>query len=150
MKPIIKTCLSTLAFIAASSSAYAQTSNCEIALIAPKAVAEDAQFARAGAFMNSVYDEEKGHLSAVAGTPVRAVMCTRRTLIPTLRDLPILQTGIPFAISDDFDSTASGLLTIYDTGKEFKAEYSGPKLSPESEKKLRDTLEIFNLQKFSQ
>ncbi len=150
MTNLIKFGLFALAFMAASHSVLAQTSNCEIVLIAPRAAAEDAQFARAGAFMNSVYDEEKGHLSAVAETPVRAVMCTRRTLIPTLRDLPILQTGLPFAISEDFDSASSGLLTIYDTGKEFKAEYSGPKLSPQSEKELRDTLEIFNLQKFAQ
>ncbi len=150
MTNLIKTALSALTFMAASSSAYAQTSNCEIVLIEPSAAAKDAQFARAGAFMNSVYDEDAGHLSSVAGTPVRAVMCTRRTLLPSLRDLPILKTGLPLAISEDFDSASSGLLTVYDTGKEFKAEYSGPKLSPESEKKLRDTLEIFNLQKFAQ
>ena len=64
-----------------------------------------------------------------------------------MRDLPILQTGLPLSLSQDFDSSTSGLLTLYDAGTDFKAEYSGPDLSPEDEDKLRSTLEIFNFQK---
>ena len=129
-------------------SAAAQDSACEIALMPIEGRSADAQFADAGAFLDSVYDGRDGHLKTLAGMPVRAVLCRRDDLIPTMRDLPVLKTGMPLSLSQDFDSTTSGLLTLYDAGADFKAEYSGPPLSPEQQKRLRDTLEIFNFQKF--
>lgn len=131
-----------------SASASAQSSNCEIVLMPLGGSAEEGTFADAEGFLDSVYDGEEGHLSSVADIPIRAVMCERGTLVPTMRDLPILKTGLPLSLSQDFDSNTSGLLTLYDAGKDFKAEYSGPKLSEDDEKKLRSTLEIFNFQKF--
>ena len=131
-----------------SASASAQSSNCEIVLMPLGGSAAEGTFADAEGFLDSVYDGEEGHLSSVADVPIRAVMCERGTLVPTMRDLPILKTGLPLSLSQDFDSNTSGLLTLYDAGKDFKAEYSGPKLSEDDEKKLRSTLEIFNFQKF--
>ena len=131
-----------------SASASAQSSNCEIVLMPLGGSAAEGTFADAEGFLDSVYDGEEGHLSSVADVPIRAVMCERGTLVPTMRDLPILKTGLPLSLSQDFDSNTSGLLTLYDAGKDFKAEYSGPKLSEDDEKELRSTLEIFNFQKF--
>lgn len=131
-----------------SASASAQSSNCEIVLMPLDGSAAEGTFADAEGFLDSVYDGEEGHLSSVTDIPIRAVMCERGTLVPTMRDLPILKTGLPLSLSQDFDSNSSGLLTLYDAGKDFKAEYSGPKLSEDDEKELRSTLEIFNFQKF--
>ena len=131
-----------------SASASAQSSNCEIVLMPLGGSAAEGTFADAEGFLDSVYDGEEGHLSSVADIPIRAVMCERGTLVPSMRDLPILKTGLPLSLSQDFDSNTSGLLTLYDAGKDFKAEYSGPKLSEDDEKELRSTLEIFNFQKF--
>ena len=131
-----------------SASASAQSSNCEIVLMPLGGSAAEGTFTDAEGFLDSVYDGEEGHLSSVADVPIRAVMCERGTLVPTMRDLPILKTGLPLSLSQDFDSNTSGLLTLYDAGKDFKAEYSGPKLSEDDEKELRSTLEIFNFQKF--
>ncbi len=125
----------------------AQSYVCEIALMPEGGTTSDGQFADASIFLESVYDDEEGHLETSFDIPIRAVMCQREDLIPTMRDLPILQTGLPLSLSQDFDSTTSGLLTLYDAGADFKAEYSGPDLSPEDEDKLRSTLEIFNFQK---
>lgn len=130
-------------------SASAQSSECEIVLMPEGGRTADGQFANAAVFLESVYDAEDDHLKISDGLPIRAVMCQRQDLIPTMRDLPILKTGLPLSLSQDFDSKTSGLLTLYDAGDDFKAEYSGPKLSPQEEDKLRSTLEIFNFQKFA-
>ena len=127
----------------------AQSSFCEIVLMPEGGTTSDGQFAEASTFLDSVYDGEDGYLETSFDIPIRAVMCEREDLIPTMRDLPILQTGLPLSISQDFDSTTSGLLTLYDAGAEFKADYSGPVLTPQDEEKLRSTLEIFNFQKFA-
>jgi len=133
-----------------TAPAFAQSSDCEIVLMPAGGTAADGQFADAAEFLDSVYDDEEGHMTTLGDLPLRAVMCRRDNLIPTMRDLPLLKTGLPLSLSQDFDSNTSGLLTLYDAGADFKAEYSGPNLSPEDEKRLRDTLEIFNFQKFVQ
>ena len=103
-----------------SASASAQSSNCEIVLMPLGGSAAEGTFADAEGFLDSVYDGEEGHLSSVADIPIRAVMCERGTLVPSMRDLPILKTGLPLSLSQDFDSNTSGLLTLYDAGKDFK------------------------------
>jgi len=133
----------------AASFGQDANANCEIVLMPNDGQIEDGQFVDAGAFIESVYDgNDDGHMLMFGDLPIRAVMCTRENLVPTMRDLPLLKTGLPLSLSQDFDSSTSGLLTLYDAGADFKAEYSGPPLSPEDEKRLRDTLEIFNFQKF--
>lgn len=128
--------------------AAAQDTACEIALMPAGGTSSQGQFSDAAQFLESVYDAQDGHMKTLAGLPVRAVLCRRDSLIPTMRDLPVLKTGVPLSLSQDFDSTTSGLLTLYDAGADFKAEYSGPPLPLDEQKRLRDTLEIFNLQKF--
>lgn len=131
-------------------AAFAQSAECEIVLMPAGGAPEDGSFADASAFLETVYDGEKGVMRAAGDLPIRSVMCRRDDLIPTMRDLPILKTGLPLSLSQDFESTTSGLLTLFDAGADFKAEYTGPPLSPEEQKRLRSTLEIFNFQKFVQ
>ena len=135
-----------LAALIVPLSAHAQ--DCEIVLMPIGGSPDDGVFMEASTFLQTVYDEDDGHMERVGDLPVRGVMCRRETLVPTMRDLPLLKTGLPLSLSQDFESTTSGLLTLYDAGADFKAEYSGPDLSQEDEKRLRDTLEIFNFQKF--
>ena len=125
----------------------AQSYVCEIALMPEGGTTSDGQFADASIFLESVYDDKDGHLETSSNIPIRAVMCRREDLIPTMRDLPVLQTGLPLSLSQDFDSSTSALLTLYDAGEDFKADYSGPDLSPKDAERLKSTLEIFNFQK---
>ncbi len=138
----------SLVIAAFAMPAAAQSSDCEIVLMPIGGSASDGQFSEAAQFFESVYDAVPGHMETLADMPVRAILCRRDNLVPTMRDLPLLKTGLPLSLSQDFDSTTSGLLTLYDAGPDFKAEYSGPELSADDKKTLRDTLEIFNLQKF--
>ena len=82
----------------------AQSYVCEIALMPEGGTTSDGQFADASIFLESVYDDEEGHLETSFDIPIRAVMCQREDLIPTMRDLPILQTGLPLSLSQDFVS----------------------------------------------
>ena len=103
----------------------------------------------AGAFLSSVYDDEPGHVETVDGHKIRALFCQRRSAIPTLRDFPILETGVAFSLSQDFDSADSDLtLTRFIDGA-FKTTYSGPGLDVKEQAQLDDTLEVFNFQPHS-
>ena len=100
----------------------------------------------AGAFLSSVYDDQAGHIEDIDGHKIRAVFCQRRSAIPTLRDFPILETGVALSLSQNFDSASSDLtLTRFIDGA-FQATYSGPGLDPQEQLKLDDMLEIFNFQ----
>lgn len=132
-------------------SAYADNiAKCEIVLL--ESVGEDggsaqvASFRPAGEFISSVYDGEEGHLTESDGHKIRAVMCERSDVIPTLRDFPLLATGIPFSISENFDSSDSRLMTFYYKAGEFKHKYKGPDLMAEDQTKLDEILDVYNLQ----
>lgn len=97
-------------------------------------------------FISSVYDDEDGHVSEIGDHKIRGVMCERRGVIPTLRDFPIVATGIPLSLSQNFDSTKSSLMTLYFKEGEFRHIYKGKPLSPSEQSKLTDVMEIYNLQ----
>ena len=109
-----------------------------------------AKFHDAGKFVDSVYDGEKGFQTKIDGSAILAVMCTRKSLLPTLRDLPLIKTGLPLSLSQDFDSPKSGLLTLYDDGTAYKADYTGPDDLAPNAKKLDSVMEIINLQRLAQ
>lgn len=138
-----------LVFTVLAEGAAAQTADCELLLMPAGGTKTDAQFVNANEFLDSVYDDQRDHRLSIGALAVRAVMCQRADVVPSMRDFPILKTGLSLALSDNFDDQSGRLLTIYDAGNEFKAEYSGPKLSQETEARLRDTLEIFNFQKLA-
>lgn len=107
---------------------------------------EVASFRPAADFIASIYDDENEVLREIDGLPIRAVMCKRKSIVPSLRDFPIVATGTPFMISQNFDSTETGLTTIYFKDGEFRSSYNGPELTDALEADMKDRLEVFNLQ----
>lgn len=144
--------LTVVVIAALSVPAFAADENCEVVTL-PKTVESktlgEAAFHDAKIFLDSLYDTAPETVMTIADAPILAVMCTRETLLPTMRDLPIIQTGLPFSLSQNFDSPASGLLTIYDDGTAYRADYTGdPALGPDAAE-LKDLMEIFNLQRLT-
>ncbi len=105
-----------------------------------------ASFRPATDFLSSVYDDKDSHLKEIDGHEIRGIMCTRRNVVPTLRDFPIVATGLSLAISENFDSPESNLLTVYYADGQFQYKYDGRPLSSEAQAKLADVMDIFNLQ----
>jgi len=125
----------------------ASDTQCEIVLI--ERVEDGANIARfhpADAFLDSVYDAEEGYIKRVDDNAINGVLCERANVIPTLRDFPVLATGIPLSLSEDFDTPDSRLITLYYDGEGFTHVYKGEPLSDTDQASLADTLEIFNLQ----
>lgn len=126
--------------------------NCEVILMEPMIKdgedtgAKFASFRPAAEFLSSVYDGEEGHATQLDEYDIRGVMCKRREIIPTLRDFPILATGIPFSVSENFDAVDSNLMTLYFKDDEFRYSYSGAELTQKELSDLTDVMEIFNLQ----
>ncbi len=100
----------------------------------------------AGAFISSVYDDEPGHIREVDGHNIRAVLCERRSAVPSLRDYPIIETGIPLTLSQNFDSAKSDVVIIRFKDGAFQASYTGPGLTPQAQAELDDVVAVFNLQ----
>lgn len=108
------------------------------------------RFHSAGPVIDSLYDDAPGFVDLINDEPVVAIVCTRENLLPTLRDLPIIKTGLSFSLSQDFDSPDSGLLTITDNGKDYVADYTGPDALAPNADELSDVMSIFNLQRLAQ
>lgn len=108
--------------------------------------AEVASFRPAADFIASIYDDETEIMREIDGLPIRAIMCKRKSVVPSLRDFPIVATGTPFMISQNFESTESGLTTIYFKDGEFRSSYKGPDLDEDTAEEMADRLEVFNLQ----
>jgi len=108
--------------------------------------AEVASFRPAEDFIASIYDDETETLREIDGLPIRAIMCKRKSVIPSLQDFSIVATGTPFMISQNFESTESGLTTIYFKNGEFRSSYKGPDLDEDTAAEITERLEAFNLQ----
>jgi len=105
-----------------------------------------ASFRPAAEFMSSVYDDAEGHVDNIDGHAIRGVLCQRTNVIPSLRDFPIIATGIPFSLSDNFDRPDSQLVTVYFKDDAFQHKYAGKDLSKDDKTALMDVMEVFNLQ----
>ena len=103
-------------------------------------------FAPAVDIIASIYDDEDGFLNEIDGRDVKAILCQRSSVVPSLRDFPILKTGIPFAISTDFEAVDSRSVTIFFKDGEFQHVFKGAELSENQQSKLIDVMEVFNLQ----
>ncbi|MGB0906129.1 MAG: hypothetical protein ACPGVT_01455 [Maricaulaceae bacterium] len=153
MKTYLKLCFAGACILGSNVTAFAD--DCELIVMNPaksdsqEAILAAAEYHSAEAFLKSVYDADKDTIMTVEEKPIRAVMCTRENVVPTLRDLPLIQTGLPLSLSQDFNATDSSLLTLYDDGKDYKADYSGPALSKPDEKNLIEMLEVFQLQRLA-
>lgn len=103
-------------------------------------------YAPAANVLASIYDEEDGFQDEIDNQKVKAILCERTSVVPTLRDFPILATGIPFALSNNFDATDSRSVTIFFKDGEFQHIFKGTELSEDQQTELDDAMEIFNLQ----
>ena len=141
-----------LALLAPAATADDNIAACEVILLqdikgeANEERMQVASYRSAVDFIASVYDEEDGHITKVDDLTIRGLICVRDNVIPTLRDFPIVATGIPMSLSQNFESTTSGLMTIYFKGETFQHKYSGPDLTETELASLTDALETFNLQ----
>lgn len=134
-----------------SHGAFADNiAGCEVVLMEKikqqdnEGVTEIASFRPAADFIASAYDEELEILREIDGLPIRAIMCKRKSVVPGESDFPIVATGTPFMISQNFDSTETGLTTIYFKDGEFRSDYKGPDLSEKVEAELKARLKAFN------
>jgi hypothetical protein len=107
-------------------------------------VTEIASFRPAADFIASAYNEETEVLREIDGLPIRAIMCKRHSIVPSESDFPIVATGTPFMISQNFDSNETGLTTIYFKDGEFRSSYKGPELSADKETEMKMRLAGFN------
>lgn len=123
--------------------------NCEIVVQqsveadAAENSAQIATFMPAGDFIFSVFGA-KPHLTEVDGKPIRAVMCTRGSLVPSEFDLKMIRTGIPLYLSQDFDAQDSALMSISKTDKGYDYDYSGPDMSADNLALLKLRMKALN------
>ncbi len=103
-----------------------------------------ATFLPADDFIYSVFGGKNGHLTEVDGKPIRAIMCTRSSVIPTEFDEKLIQTGIPLHLSQNFDSPDSALMSINKQDGKFVHNYSGDPLSADDKEMLQLRLKHVN------
>lgn len=106
--------------------------------------AQIASYRPAVHFLASLYDEEEGHLDHMSGFPIRAIMCRRNDVIPSETDYPILATGLPFILSQDFDRPDTDSLTMFWKDGAIDYVYKGYPLSAESQAILDNRLASFS------
>ena len=151
----LKSLFNTLAIVAllwAAPSAVlaADGADCEIVLMQvidvdpTKGEAQAASFLPAADFMRSVRDKTPGHMTDVNGQPIRIVMCRRNDVIPAKSDYAIMATGIPFVLSQDFDSQDTDSMTMFWKDGKFQYIYKGYPLSTEAERTLETRLTDFS------
>jgi len=130
----------------ASNTYAAETPVCELLLVqiiqSPdgKGEAQVPSYIPAAEFLATLDDDKPGHMTDYLGHKIQAVMCRRDDIIPTKEDHAILATGIPFILSQDFDSTDTDSLTLYWKDETIQHVYKGYPLSEEAESE--DALEL--------
>ena len=137
--------------VSLSSPAWADNiAGCEVVLMEKieqednEGVTEIASFRPAEDFIASAYDEDTEVVREIDGLPIRAIMCKRKSVVPSESDYPIVATGTPFMISQNFDSTETGLTTIFFKDGEFRSNYKGPELSEAVKAEIETRLDNFN------
>ena len=64
-------------------------------------------------FIASVYDADPEHQTQIDGHNIQALLCRRNDLIPAETDYPMMATGVPFVLSQDFDRSDTDSLTVF-------------------------------------
>jgi hypothetical protein len=95
-----------------------------------------ATFLPAYDFIYSVFDGEPGHMREIDGQEIKALMCKRTDIVPSLFDVKLIETGIPFYLSQDFDSATSALIAITKKDGMFTVDYAGAPLGTEDQERL--------------
>ena len=98
----------------------------------------------AASFIASVHDEDPDHQTEIEGHPIQALLCQRNDVIPAKSDYPMMATGVPFVLSQDFDSAKTDSLTVYWKDGAFDYVYKGHPLSEEAQAILEDRLADFS------
>lgn len=152
MRPLITASLFSISVLTSIGAWADNIAGCEVVLMEKieqeglEGSAEVASFRPAEDFIASIYDDETEVLREIDGLPIRAIMCKRQSVVPSLRDFPIVATGTPFMISQNFDSAETGLTTVYFQDGKFRSSYKGPELDAKTNAKMTDRMEVFNLQ----
>ena len=134
MKHYFLACLSTLA-LAPQMAAADNIADCEIVLMetiedeSGRGGAKVASYRPATEFMESIYLEDQDPLLKVDGLKIQAIMCKRTDMVPTKKDFNIVATGIPFFLSQSFESQDTDLVTVFFKEGRFQHVYTGPGLS---------------------
>ena len=150
MKHLLKTLAAGLTICALSNAAHAEDfSECEVLLVqiiqADDATGEAqiASYRPAENFLKSVQDDVPGHMTQIDGQNIQAIMCTRNEVIPTKSDYVVMSTGLPFILSQDFDSADTDSLTTYWKDGKIEHVYKGYPLSEEAQNILDTRLADF-------
>lgn len=151
MRLNLKSLLLGLALGAMASNTYAaDTSECELLLVqiiqSPdgEGEAQIPSYIPAEEFMATLTDNEPGHMTDYLGHKIQAVMCRRDDIIPAQEDYAVISTGIPFILSQDFDSTDTDSLTLYWNDEKVEHVYKGYPLSQDAESILETRLAEFS------
>lgn len=125
------------------SAAFAgNIAKCEVVLLetiedeSGRGGAQVASYRPAGEFMESVYDKDVETLYKIDDLSIQAVMCQRTDIIPSETDGKIIATGIPFFLSQSFESQDTDLVSFFFKDGEFRYSYKGPGLSDETQNLL--------------
>lgn len=151
MTYLMKTLAVGFAACALSQIAVAKdTSECELLLIQiiesqdGQGEAQVPSYIPAKEFLTTLHDKKAGHMTEYAGHKIQAVMCRRNDVIPAHEDYAIISTGIPFILSQDFDSADTDSLTMYWKEGAIEHVYKGYPLSEEAEAILETRLAGFS------
>lgn len=123
--------------------------DCELVLIeaikddSGKSGAQVASYRPASDFLGPVY-EGKEVAAKIDDLDIRAVMCMRNDVIATKADFKVLALGIPFVLSQDFDSPDTDLITYYYKDGKFRYQHKGPDMSDEAKAALEKRMAAFN------
>ena len=98
-------------------------------------------------FIASVYDEDPEYLTQLDGHNIQALLCRRNELIPAETDYPMMATGVPFVLSQDFDRADTDSLTMFWKDGAFDYVYKGHPLSDEAQSLLETRLADFSSRK---
>ncbi len=103
-----------------------------------------ASYRPAAQFIASLHDEDPAHQTEVDGHKIQALLCRRNDIIPAETDYPMMATGVPFVLSQDFDSAETDSLTLFWKAGAFDYVYKGHPLSEEAEGILKTRLAYFS------
>ncbi len=133
-----------------TTAAADNVAHCEVLIIqviADAALDGEAQVVTYGpavSYIESVYDNEDGHITHIADQPIRALMCNRNDVIPAKSDYALIATGIPFILSQDFDSADTDSLTMFWRDGKLDYVYKGYPLSSEAQEILDGRIASFS------
>ncbi len=124
--------------------------NCEIVLMETiedengNGGAQVASYRPAADFIASVYNDEEDAISEIDGLAIRALLCSRKNVIISDTDFKLLATGVPFILSQNFDSNTSNLLTYFFKDGTFQYTHKGDDLPDNRLAELTKRIEDFN------